>query len=84
MMTTTSKFSRKERSDSMKLYLLMLLLGLLTLFFAIGIPGKKNDYAAQSLQGNEVTTNNKIKKANPATMYEAIVSNGDAIRSVLQ
>ena len=36
------------------------------------------------LKGNEVTTSNKIEKADPAALYKAIVTNGDAVRSVLQ
>ena len=67
-----------------RLYLLMVLLGILTLFFAFGKPGNRLRFPNQSLKGNEVTSNNKIEKADPATLYKTIVTNGDAIRSVLQ
>lgn len=88
-MTTAYFFSQKRQpagkhaSENTRLYLLMILLGLLTLFFSFWAttdPG----YPKQPLKGNEVTITNKIEKADPATMYKTIVTNGDAIRSVLQ
>jgi hypothetical protein len=88
-MTTAYILSQKRRpsgkhvSTDTSLYLLMILLGLLTLFFVFGTRSEPV-YEKQSFNGNEVTTNNKIEKADPATMYKAIVTNGDAIRSVLQ
>ena len=90
-MTTTFKLSqnrppaKKQGSPgNARLYLLMVLLGVLTLFFAFGKPGKGRGYPNQSLKGNEVTSNNRIEKADPASIYKTIVTNGDAIRSVLQ
>jgi hypothetical protein len=89
IMTTSFNYSqsrqsiRKQGSENARLYLLMALLGLLTLFFTFwktAEPGYQN----QSLKGYEVMTNNKVEKSDPATMYKAIVTNGDAIRSVLQ
>jgi len=88
-MTTAYILSQKRRpaskqvSANTSLYLLMILLGLLTLFFVFGTSSEAG-YQKQSSNGNEVITNNKIEKADPATMYKAIVTNGDAIRSVLQ
>ena len=73
----------KQASADTNLYLLMILLGLLTLFFVFGSDSDAG-YQKQVVKGNEVTTNNKIEKADPAAMYKAIVTNGDAIRSVLQ
>jgi len=90
IMTTTFNLSHNRppvkkhgNPDNARLYLLMVLLGVLTLFFAFGKPGKGH-YPNQSLNGNEVTSNNKIEKADPETLYKTIVTNGDAIRSVLQ
>jgi hypothetical protein len=89
-MTTTFNFFQNRRSirtqgsENASLFLLMLLLGLLTLVFAFWTPANEPGYSKQSLKSNEVTTNNKIEKADPATIYKAIVTNGDAIRSVLQ
>jgi len=54
------------------------------LFFVFWTPAGEPGYSKQSVKGSEVTTNSKIEKADPATMYKAIVTNGDAIRSVLQ
>ena len=88
-MTTAFNFSPnrqsaiKQGSESARLYLLMILLGLLTLFFVFWAPAEPG-YSKQSLRGREVIISNKIGKADPATMYKAIVTNGDAIRSVLQ
>jgi hypothetical protein len=88
-MTTAYILSQKRRpaskhvSADTSLYLLMILLGLLTLFFVFGTSSEAG-YQKQSSNGIEVITNNKIEKADPATMYKAIVTNGDAIRSVLQ
>lgn len=88
-MTTAYILSQKRRPASKQvsadasLYLLMILLGLLTLFFVFGTSSEPG-YQKQSLKGNEVTTNNKIEKADPAALYKAIVTNGDAIRSVMQ
>jgi hypothetical protein len=88
-MTTGYILSQKTRpagkqvSANTSLYLLMILLGLLTLFFVFGSAAEPG-YQKQVVKGNEVTTNNKIEKADPATMYKSIVTNGDAIRSVLQ
>ena len=91
IMTTTYNLSKnrppvKKQSnpDNASLYLLMVLLGVLTLFFAFGKPDNGRRYRSQSLKGNEVTGSNKIEKADPATLYKTIVTNGDAIRSVLQ
>ena len=89
-MTTTFYFSqtlqpiKKQESENIRLYILMFLIGLLTLFFALWTPAAEPAYPKPSLKGNEVTTNNKVEKADPATMYKTIVTNGDAIRSVLQ
>jgi len=90
-MTTTFDLSQNQppvkkqgKPDNASLYLLMVLLGVLTLFFAFGKPNKGRGYPNQSLNGNEVTSNNKIVKADPASLYKTIVTNGDAIRSVLQ
>ena len=90
-MTTTYNLSKyrppvKKQSnpENARLYLLMVLLGVLTLFFALGKPDDRQRYPNQSLKGSEVTSNNKIEKADPATLYKTIVTNGDAIRSVLQ
>jgi cell division septal protein FtsQ len=88
-MTTAYNYSQnrqstvKQGSENARLYLLMILLGLLTLFFVFWTPTEPG-YEKQSFKGSEVTTNNKIEKADPATMYKTIVTNGDAIRSVLQ
>lgn len=88
-MTTAYVFSQKRQpggkhaSGNTRLYLLMVLLGLLILFFSFWTTADPG-YQKQSLKGNEVTTANKIEKADPATMYKTIVTNGDAIRSVLQ
>lgn len=88
-MTTAYVFSQKRQPagkhapGNSRLYLLMILLGLLTLFFSFWTTADPG-YQRQPLKGNEVTTTNKIEKADPATMYKAIVTNGDAIRSVLQ
>lgn len=88
-MTTAYVISQKRRparkhvSADLSLYLLMILLGLLTLFFVFGTSVKPG-YQTQSVKGNEVPAGNKIEKADPASMYKAIVTNGDAIRSVLQ
>jgi hypothetical protein len=88
-MTTAYILSQKRRpaskhvSADTSLYLLMILLGLLTLFFVFGTSSEPA-YPKQSFNGNEVTTNNKIEKADPAALYKAIVTNGDAVRSVLQ
>jgi len=89
-MTTSYNYSQKRPSvkkqinpGEARLYLLMVLLGVLTLFFAFGKPDKGR-LPNQSMNGNEVTSNNKIEKADPATLYKTIVTNGDAIRSVLQ
>lgn len=88
-MTTAYFLSQKTRpsgkqvSANTSLYLLMILLGLLTMFFVFG-SASDPVYQKQVVKGNEVTTNNKIEKADPATMYKSIVTNGDAIRSVLQ
>ena len=78
------RFTEKQDSENARLYLLMALVGLLTLFFVFWTPASEPGYSKQSLKGSEVTTNNKIEKADPAIMYKAIVTNGDAIRSVLQ
>jgi hypothetical protein len=89
-MTTACNFSQNRRfmekhgSDNARLYLLMTLIGSLTLFFVFGTPDSEPGYSRQSLKANGVTTNSKIEKADPATMYKTIVTNGDAIRSVLQ
>ena len=90
IMTTTYNVSQRRPAekkqgnpDNARLYLLMVLLGVLTLFFAFGNPAKGR-YPNQSLKGNEVSSNDKIEKADPATLYKTIVTNGDAIRSVLQ
>ncbi len=77
------QLTAKQGSENTSLYLLMILIGLLTLFFVFGTSAEPG-YQSQSVKGNEVTTGNKIKKADPASMYKAIVTNGDAIRSVLQ
>jgi hypothetical protein len=88
-MTTAYILSQKKRSagkqvsSDTSLYLLIILLGLLTLFFVFGTTAESG-YQKQVVKGNEVTTTNKIEQADPATMYKAIVTNGDAIRSVLQ
>lgn len=73
----------KHASSDTNLYVLMILLGLLTLFFVFGTSAEPG-YQTQSVNVNEVATGTKIEKADPATMYKAIVTNGDAIRSVLQ
>ena len=73
----------KHASENTLLYFLMILLGLLTLFFSFWTTADPG-YQKQSLKVNEVTTTNKIEKADAATMYKTIVTNGDAIRSVLQ
>jgi hypothetical protein len=89
-MTTAFNYSQnrqstvKHGSENARLYLLLILLGLLVLFFVFGTPAGEQDYSNQPLRSSEVTNNNKIEKADPATMYKAIVTNGDAIRSVLQ
>ena len=75
---------KQGNTENAKLYLLMVLLGILTLFFAFGKPDSGRRYRDQSLKGNEVSSNNKIEKTDPATLYKTIVTNGDAIRSVLQ
>ena len=78
------RFTGKQGSENAQLYLLMALVGLLTLFFIFWTPANEPGDTKQSMKGSEVTTNNKIEKADPATIYKAIVTNGDAIRSVLQ
>jgi hypothetical protein len=89
-MTTAYNFSQNRRfterqgSENARFYLLMALVGLLTLFFVFWTPGSEPGYSKQSLKGSEITTNSKIEKADPATMYKTIVTKGDAIRSVLQ
>ncbi|MGZ8557819.1 MAG: hypothetical protein ACXWWC_05785 [Chitinophagaceae bacterium] len=89
-MTTTFNFSQNMPSinrqvpENTRLYLLMFLIGLLTLFFAFWAPAGDPAYTKPTPQGNEVTTTNKVEKADAATMYRTIVTNGDAIRSVLQ
>jgi hypothetical protein len=88
-MTTSFYFSqsrisiKKQSADNTPLYLLIVLLGMLTFFFAFWTTADPG-YQRQSLKSNEVTPNNKIAKADPAAMYKTIVTNGDAIRSVLQ
>lgn len=88
-MDTRYIFSPKQRavgkhsSENNRLYLLIILLGLLVLFFSFWKTADSG-YAKQAWKGNEVTISNKIEKADPATMYKTIVTNGDAIRSVLQ
>ncbi len=89
-MTTTFNFSQtmqpieKQESENTRMYFLMFLIALLTLFFAFYKPAAIPAYPKPSLKGNEVTTNNKVEKADPGTMYKTIVTNGDVIRSVLQ
>ncbi len=89
-MSTTFNFSqnlpsiKKQRLENTRLYLLMFLIGLLILFFAFWAPAAEPAHPKRSSQGDEVTTPNKVEKADAATMYRTIVTNGDAIRSVLQ
>lgn len=89
-MITTFNFSqtmqpiKKQESENTRVYFLLFLIGLLTLFFAFWTPAAIPTYPKPSLKGNEVTTNNKVEKADLATMYKTIVTNGDVIRSVLQ
>ena len=80
----TQNSIRKQWLENTGLYLLMLLLGLLTLFFAFWTPVDDPGYEKESLRDNEVTTNIKVEKSDPAMIYKTIVTNGDAIRSVLQ
>ncbi len=75
---------RKQWLEDASLYLLIVLLGLLTMFFAFWTPAGSPGYRKETLKDNEVITINKVEKSDPAFMYKTIVTNGGAIRFVLQ
>lgn len=79
-------FIRKYGLENKKLSLFspVTLLVLLAFVFTFFLTASGEGYATKSLNETERAKKNEINKSDSEMMYKNIVTNGDAIRSVLQ